>query len=319
MTDANKPTSSELVVTSRPKSVLIDMADRYGMEPSPFEATVLAICMPANSTREEFAAFLLVAKEYHLNPLTKEIYAFPKRGGGIVPVVSVDGWLSLINSHAACDGFTFSWVQDDKGDPISCTCIMYRKDRAHPIEVTEYLSECYRPTDPWKMKHRMLRHKALIQCARYAFGFSGIYDEDEGAKLAEARDITRPKPPAPPADEPEPEVAAVSESPKDTVVPTGAEFVPTGVIGEAEQAKLDELSAALKAATDEASLEAAFDESDVQTVFVDNDVAIAKAFELKDEAIERMAQGSFVFAGGPPKPPADEPELTHAQKIARTP
>ena len=33
------------------------------------------------------------------------------------------------------------------------------------------------------MPRRMLRHKALIQGARIAFGFSGIYDEDE------ARDI----------------------------------------------------------------------------------------------------------------------------------
>ena len=30
--------------------------------------------------------------------------------------------------------------QDDE----SCTCIMYRKDRTHPVEVTEYMSECKR-------------------------------------------------------------------------------------------------------------------------------------------------------------------------------
>jgi len=29
----------------------------------------------------------------------------------------------------------------------------------------------------------MLRHKALMQCARYAFGFSGIVDEDEVAEV----------------------------------------------------------------------------------------------------------------------------------------
>jgi len=190
------------------RSVLIDMSARYGMEPAAFEATVRATCMPANASREEFAAFLLVAKEYNLNPLTKEIYAFPKRGGGIVPIVGVDGWTSLVNSHGACDGFEFDMEHDDKGELVSCTCRMYRKDRGRPVTVTEYLAECYRPTEPWKMKHRMLRHKTMTQAARYAFGFSGIYDEDEGAKVAEFRDVTTkavpPPPPPPPAIEHKP-------------------------------------------------------------------------------------------------------------------
>lgn len=186
------------------RSVLIDMSARYGMEPAAFEATVRATCTPPTTTREEFAAFLLVAKEYSLNPLTKEIYAFPKRGGGIVPIVSIDGWISLVNSHPSCDGFEFDMEHDEKGDLIACTCRMFRKDRGRPVVVTEYLSECVRPTDPWKMKHRMLRHKAMIQAARYAFGFSGIYDEDEGDRVAEARDVTSarsapPPPPPPPA------------------------------------------------------------------------------------------------------------------------
>lgn len=195
--------SNAVATIERPaRSVLLDMATRYGMEPAAFEATVRATVTPPNTSREEFAAFLLVAKEYSLNPLTKEIYAFPKRGGGIVPIVSIDGWVSLVNSHAACDGFEFEEIHDDKGELYACLCRIYRKDRSRPVAVTEYLSECIRPTDPWKMKHRMLRHKAMIQAARYAFGFSGIYDEDEGQRIAEARevrDITPPPaPPVPP-------------------------------------------------------------------------------------------------------------------------
>ncbi len=193
----------------QPRSVLLDMSVRYGMEPAAFEATVRSTCMKPDKngkvpTREEFAAFLLVAKEYNLNPLTKEIYAFPAKGGGIVPIVSIDGWVNLINSNGALDGIQFVMEHDEKSILISCTCRIFRKDRSHPIEVTEYLSECIRNTEPWAMKHRMLRHKALIQCARYAFGFSGIYDEDEGAKIAEMKDVTpvalhtAPKPPVPP-------------------------------------------------------------------------------------------------------------------------
>jgi hypothetical protein len=30
----------------------------------------------------------------------------------------------------------------------------------------------------------MLRHKAIIQCARVAFGYGGIYDEGEGQDVA---------------------------------------------------------------------------------------------------------------------------------------
>lgn len=188
----------------QPRSVLVDMSMRYGMEPAAFEATVRATCMKPDKngkvpSREEFAAFLLVAKEYNLNPLLKEIYAFPAKGGGIVPIVSVDGWVNLINTQAALDGIEFAVEHDDNGVLVSITCRIYRKDRSRPIEVTEYLSECIRSTEPWQMKHRMLRHKALIQCARYAFGFAGIYDEDEGEKIAAMRDVTPPKPPAPPA------------------------------------------------------------------------------------------------------------------------
>ena len=185
---------------SAKNSVTVFMAERYGMEPRAFEATVLATCSPSGRplTREEFAAFLLVAKEYRLSPITREIYAFPKRGGGVVPIVGIDGWVSLVNSHPQFDGMEFVEGHDDKGNLVSCTCRLYRKDRSRPVEVTEYFDECKRNTDPWKMmKHRMLRHKAMIQCARYAFGFSGIYDEEEGAVIAEARDITPPPPPPP--------------------------------------------------------------------------------------------------------------------------
>jgi phage recombination protein Bet len=185
------------IETARP-SLIATMAAKFNMDPKAFEQTVRSTVMPSQHTNEQFAALMMVAKEYDLNPLTKEIYAFPAKGGGIVPVVSIDGWLNLVNSHPACDGFDIEFHDDDNGQPISCTCRMYRKDRSRPVTVTEYLSECIRNTDPWKMKHRMLRHKAVIQAARYAFGFSGIYDEDEGAKIAEMRDVTPPTPPKPP-------------------------------------------------------------------------------------------------------------------------
>lgn len=137
----------------------------------------------------QMTALLIVAQQYGLNPWTKEIYAFPDRQNGIVPVVGVDGWSRIINSHGQFDGMDFA--QDDE----SCTCVIYRKDRAHPIKVTEWMAECRRDgVGPWKSHpRRMLRHKAMIQCARIAFGFVGIYDEDEAQRIieGEAREVPK--------------------------------------------------------------------------------------------------------------------------------
>ena len=197
--------SNVSVIEPRPKSITLAMADRFGMEANAFEATVRATCMKPDRngripTREEFAAFLLVAHEYNLNPLTREIHAFAQKGGGIVPIVSVDGWIKLINSHPQFDGMELTDVNDEKGELVAVTCSLWRKDRSRPMTLTEYLKECVRDTEPWKMKHRMLRHKALIQSARYAFGFAGIYDQDEGERIVDATDVTPaiPTPPTPP-------------------------------------------------------------------------------------------------------------------------
>lgn len=133
----------------------------------------------------QMTALLVIANQYGLNPWTKEVYAFPDKNNGIIPVVGVDGWSRIINSHPEFDGMKF------EQDAESCTCIMFRKDRTHPVEVTEYMSECKRASvGPW-MSHprRMLRHKAMIQCARLAFGFGGIYDQDEAERIAEAEGV----------------------------------------------------------------------------------------------------------------------------------
>lgn len=131
-------------------------------------------------TNAQMTALLVVANQYGLNPWTKEIYAFPDKRGGIVPVVGLDGWSRIINEHPQFDGMDF------ESTPTESTCIIHRKDRSHPTRITEYLEECVRNTDPWKSHpRRMLRHKSMIQCARLAFGFVGIYDKDEAERIVE--------------------------------------------------------------------------------------------------------------------------------------
>lgn len=164
-------------------SVIADLATIHGMEKAQFVAALKATCVPTTITDAQFAAFCMVAKQYDLNPLLKEIFAFPSKGGGIIPIVSVDGWCNIINSNPALDGIQFE-DKFEEGKLTAITCKISRKDRKHPVECTEYMSECKRDVDVWKKwPARMLRHKSLIQCARYAFGLSGIYDEDEAQRM----------------------------------------------------------------------------------------------------------------------------------------
>ena len=180
--------STQLVTKPERVSALNIMGARLSVDPIKLMATLKATVFK-NATDDELLALVVVANEYRLNPLTREIFAFPAKHGGIVPVVSIDGWVSMVNDHPAMDGMEFEEHHDD-GKLSAITCKLWRKDRSRPIQVTEHLSECKRSTDPWKMEHRMLRHKALMQCARYAFGFSGVTDEDEAADTPGMRDVT---------------------------------------------------------------------------------------------------------------------------------
>jgi len=150
--------------------------------------TLKATAFKGQVSDAQMTALMVVANQYGLNPWTREIYAFPDKNNGIVPVVGVDGWSRIINEHSQFDGLEFEQTDE------ACTCIVYRKDRSRPIKVTEYMSECKRANvGPW-VSHpkRMLRHKALIQAARLAFGYTGIYDQDEADRILEASEKVIP-------------------------------------------------------------------------------------------------------------------------------
>jgi hypothetical protein len=148
---------------------------------------------------------MIVAREHGLNPFLKEIYAFPDKKGGIVPVVGVDGWIRIINEHPQFNGMEFLDADEttdhaNKKVPVWREVHIFRKDRTHPIKIREFFAEVVRDTQPWKSHpNRMFRHKTLIQGARVAFGFAGIYDEDEAERIIEGQVIeqqtqTQPQP-----------------------------------------------------------------------------------------------------------------------------
>lgn len=159
-----------------------EMFGIHGNEQELVDTLKLTAFSGTNVSDSQMVALMIIANQYNLNPFTKEIYAFPSKGG-ITPIVGVDGWARILNENPQFDGIEFD-LDDEK-----CTCRIYRKDRSKPISVTEYMSECWRDSaGPWKTHpKRMLRHKAMIQCARLAFGFTGIYDQDEADRIAEAQ------------------------------------------------------------------------------------------------------------------------------------
>ena len=218
--------TTALAATGGPQSLIARVAERFAVEPNRMLGTLKATAFQQTGrdaqdpTNEQMMALLIVADQYGLNPFTRELYAFPDKQRGIVPIVSVDGWIRIINQHPSYDGLDWraseDWVrQDDDARPCPTwiECIIHRRDHDHPTVIREYLDECYRPAfvgksrdaaggsytvpGPWQSHtKRMLRHKALIQCARVAFGFAGIFDPDEGDRIIEGR-IVREAPERP--------------------------------------------------------------------------------------------------------------------------
>jgi phage recombination protein Bet len=196
------------------KSLLVRVANKYGVDPDRMLLTLKATAFKQQGdhevSNEQMMALLIVAEQHGLNPWTKEIYAFPDKKNGIVPVVSVDGWSRIINENAQLDGIEFHYSETLipagtlKGQTMAChewiEAVIRRKDRSSPVVVREFFEEVYRPpfegrgsngpysvNGPWQSHpRRMHRHKALIQGARIAFGFGGIYDQDEAERIVEA-------------------------------------------------------------------------------------------------------------------------------------
>ena len=201
------------------RSLLVKLAQTYEIDPTKIKDVLKNTAFRQTGrdrreiTDEQMAALAIVSNQYGLNPFTAEIYAFPAKNGAIVPMVGLNGWARMINQHPEYDGMEFAdegqaglRTQEKKRDyqgnkdvdvdivtrecPDGITCTIYRKDRDHPTKVTEWYGECYRATDPWReMPRRMLRHKAMVQCARLAFSFVGVYDEDEGERIIEAESV----------------------------------------------------------------------------------------------------------------------------------
>lgn len=192
-------TQQQIAPRTTSPSLVTRMAERFGVDASQMLNTLKQTAFKQRGDKvvsnEQMMALLVVAEQYGLNPWTKEIFAFDDKNMGIIPVVSVDGWLRIINSHPDFAGMEFRYSDtttkpaDGKDCPEWCEAVLYRRDRDRPIVIREYLDEVYVGkrngyAGPWQTHtKRMLRWKTLIQGSRVAFGFAGIYDEDEAGRI----------------------------------------------------------------------------------------------------------------------------------------
>lgn len=205
--------------SSAARGLIGRLAGKYGVDRTKFYDALVKVAFrqppvqgkngepqPAIS-QEEMLALLLVCEQYDLNPFLKQIYAFKSKSGAIVPVVGIDGWIAILNHNKDYDGLSVKFSEKtikvkayekqyaerqppatrevEVEIPESCECTIFRKGLSHPISIPEYANEVFVASSPvWRQyPKRMLRHKAVIQCARIAFGVTGIYDEDEARNI----------------------------------------------------------------------------------------------------------------------------------------
>lgn len=122
---------------------------------------------------------LLVACEVlQLSPVSTEIFAIkaPDQGGSVKFAIGLDGWMRLMEQHPAYDGMRFTESEElMDGVPSWIECTIYRRDRRVAMSAKEYLFEARRAEGAW-LTHprRMLRHKALVQCARLTFALPSM-------------------------------------------------------------------------------------------------------------------------------------------------
>ena len=171
---------------------------RSGMSPESFvqALTRTSLSSLVMWSQLDLETLLLAAERHGLNPLGREVFLL-REGDSLdepaVLVVGVDGWSRVLNAHKKFAGMQFRESEELlDGVPAWIECTLHRWDRRVPTSVREYLSEVRGTSLAW-LTHprRMLRHKALVQCARLAFGLVGVHDHDEAQRILDARRTER--------------------------------------------------------------------------------------------------------------------------------
>jgi phage recombination protein Bet len=166
--------------------------DSFSDEHSKF---IKKMCAP-NATEDEFKRFMMICREYSLDPLKKHAYIL--KGSAII---SIDGYIKIANSSPSFDGMESDTVYE--GDTITkrengsllitygpahnnfekdkikgAFCNVYRNDRTKATSAYVSLKEYNKPTDTWKnYTSAMITKTAEVMAIKKAFDLS---DGEEG-------------------------------------------------------------------------------------------------------------------------------------------
>ena len=140
---------------------------------TPKELTLWFSYYPQLSEATQETCLRLIT-EYRLNPRADELDLVQFEAGHWQVFITINGWAKLINAHPAFCGIEFSEASElEEGVPLWMGCTIYRTDRIKPIVIREYFTEMKTEHAAWQqMPRRMLRHRAMQQCARLAFGIT---------------------------------------------------------------------------------------------------------------------------------------------------
>ena len=181
-----------------------EIAEQYKLSAERFltsSLTILSSRLSRDMKESEVLAMCSLMKRYHLDPFAGHLYlreTFEGQSSTILPVLKIDGWLTMLNGQEQFDGLEFAYSDemipnplDNAEDPsagrkvpVWMEASIFRKDRTRPTVVREYFLEVYQNSESWRaMGCRQLRHKTIIQCSRVAFGLGGLFDEDDISRM----------------------------------------------------------------------------------------------------------------------------------------
>lgn len=149
----------------------------------------------SNLLPNEMAQFVAISTAFNLNPYKREVYAIAYGQGNsrkLSIIVGYEVYLRRAEEFPQYDGYETKFFGE--GANMGCSCIVYRKDRSHPVGSTVFLREYTQNNTMWNNKpHVMLEKVAIATAMRRAFPseFNGMpYTSDElpdemtgGAKL----------------------------------------------------------------------------------------------------------------------------------------